>query len=158
MATRENHTGRRSDGRVLCETTLADAIEIGDEMLLDTVTNTVRPASTQADAGTLLGNQQNFRAARFGVAETAKLANEAGEVTVGTNLLNEYHVTAVSAVYRRGDTVGLNENGAGDALLNQTYIAIAAVGDATHKVVDDDAAARTRIKVRAIVGTLSNNS
>ena len=93
----------------------ATVIEIGDLIYLDT--DDGKPASSQADQGTKVANQQLFAEKFLGVAMQRSRAGDTDPIRVATTGVFEFDCT--SGTFELGQHVGLEENSGGDALLNQ---------------------------------------
>ena len=107
---------------VLAAVDAATVIEIGD--LVYQETDDVRPASQQADQGTKLANQELFSNKFLGVAMQRSRAGETAPIRVATTGVFEFDCP--NAAFELGDMVGVDENAAGDALLNQQVAKVAA--------------------------------
>ena len=97
-------------------------IEIGD--LVYQETDDVRPASQQADQGTKLANQELFSNKFLGVAMQRSRSGETAPIRVATTGVFEFDCP--NTAFELGDMVGVDENAAGDALLNQQVAKVAA--------------------------------
>jgi hypothetical protein len=93
----------------------ATVIEIGD--LLYQEIDDVRPAAAQADMGSEGSNQEVFAHQFLGVAMQRSRTGETGPVRVATTGVFEFDCP--SGAFELGDLAGVDENAAGDALLNQ---------------------------------------
>jgi hypothetical protein len=91
-------------------------IEIGDLVLQDV--DDAKPASTQTDQGSELANQQLFHDAFAGVAMQASRNGDTQPIRVATTGVFEFD--CLSTTLEVGDMMAADENGAGNALLNQT--------------------------------------
>ena len=107
---------------VLAAVDAATVIEIGD--LVYQETDDVRPASQQADQGTKLANQELFSNKFLGVAMQRSRAGETAPIRVATTGVFEFDCP--NTAFELGDMVGVDENAAGDALLNQQVAKVAA--------------------------------
>ncbi len=110
---------RTNDGTRLVPTTDADVVTIGDLMLYDESTDTVRPASTQADQLTPLANQILFVQNFVGIARTGKLATVAKQVSIDFESDGQYEYPAEAATFDIGEYLTISETAAGTALENQ---------------------------------------
>jgi hypothetical protein len=90
-------------------------IEIGDLVWLDT--DDAKHASSRADAGSPVANQTALAATFLGVAMQRSRAGDDAPIRVATTGVFEFDCP--SSVFELGNYVGANENGEGDALLNQ---------------------------------------
>lgn len=95
-------------------------IAVGDLLFLDT--DNAKPASAQDDQGSAAANQQLFHDVFFGIAMDASPAGVVNTIRVATTGTCEFD--CASASYEVGDLIGPTENGAGNALLNQSVIAV----------------------------------
>lgn len=93
----------------------AVGVEIGDLVYLDT--DDARPASSQADAGSVGLNQSTFKGGFLGVAMQASGVGEAGSIRIATSGVFEFDVDA--ATFELGDLLGAAENAGGDGLEDQ---------------------------------------
>lgn len=105
----------------------AIVVEIGDLLYLNT--DDVRPASSQADAGSEVANQETFADNFIGVAMQQSRSGDTADIRVATAGVFEF--ICASATYEVGDNVGVDENSDGDGLLDQT---VAAVTDAEYAI------------------------
>ena len=96
-------------------------IEIGDLVFLDT--DDVKPASATGYGASLAATQETFHDKFVGVAMQASRAGETTDVRVATSGVFEFEQAAASAEV--GTRIGVDDNGGGDALLNQQVIAVA---------------------------------
>ena len=110
---------RTSDGTRLVPTTDADLITIGDLMLYDESTDTVRPASTQADQLSALANQILFVQNFVGVARTGKLATVVKQISIDFESDGQYEYPAEAATYDIGEYLTISEDVAATGLENQ---------------------------------------
>lgn len=124
-------------------------IEIGDLVYLET--DDARPASTQSDQGTELGNQQLFHQKFAGVAMQASPSGEANPIRVATTGVFEFDCP--SATLEVGDLMGGDENAGGTALLNQTLVKVtnanAAIGRCAKRL--NPAGTRTLVDIVSTV-------
>ncbi len=104
----------------------ATVIEIGD--LIYQETDDARPASALADLGSEALNQEGLHDKFVGVAMQASPAGTAGQIRVATSGVFEFDCAA--AAFEVGALIGAKENTSGDALLNQTVKAAAALSSA----------------------------
>ena len=98
----------------------ATVIEIGDMVYLDV--DDARPASSQADQGTEVANQQLFHDNFAGVAMQASPSGSTAPIRVATTGVFEFD--CLSTTLEVGDLMASDENGAGTALLNQTVVKV----------------------------------
>lgn len=118
-------------------------ITIGQAVYL--ATGKVLPASSQADAGTLAGNQEAFHDAFVGFALEAATANQSALIPIATAGVME--LDCASATFEIGDSVGLSEDGGGTYLLPTTGIAVASRNLALGRCCEKVAVAATRVKI-----------
>jgi hypothetical protein len=90
-------------------------IEIGDLLWQDA--DDAKPASMQTDHGTETANQEALADAFLGVAMQRSRSGETSPVRVATTGVFEFDCP--SGTFKLGDLVGVDENTAGNALLNQ---------------------------------------
>jgi hypothetical protein len=100
----------------------ATVIEIGDLLWQDT--DDAKPASAQADQNSKPANQELLAHKFLGVAMQRSRAGETAPVRVATTGVFEMDCPAGS--FELGDMMGLDENEAGTALLNQQVIKVSA--------------------------------
>ena len=105
-------------------------IEIGDLVLLST--DDARPAAMQAVQGTKAATQAAFAAIFLGVAMQRSRSGETAPIRVATTGVFEYD--CASGTFELGDMVGVNENTAGNALLNQQVAKVTAAQNAIGRV------------------------
>lgn len=139
--------GSRKTTKILLAANTAE-IEAGDLVYL--ASNSVFPASSQADGGTAAQNQLDLVATFLGVSQHSSASGTTDAVLVDTGLDVEYGFTAASAVYRFGDLLGADENSGGDGIEDQSLIAAADFAHAIAIVTDDSASARTTVKCRLV--------
>ncbi len=96
-------------------------IEIGD--LVAQVSGAAVPASSFEDLGTEAGNQEAFHDTFLGVAMQCSPEGSTDPIRIATSGVFEFD--CLSAALEIGDLLGSDENGAGDALLNQTLAKVA---------------------------------
>jgi len=99
----------------------ATVIEIGDLVVMET--DDVRPASSVTYGASLAEAQENAHDKFIGVAMQASPAGQAGEVRVATTGVFAFDQAA--ATVQVGARMGVDDNAAGDTLLNQQVIAVA---------------------------------
>jgi hypothetical protein len=121
----------------------ATVIEIGDLVFLDT--DDIKPAAAQSDQGSEAGNQQLFHDGFAGVAMQASAAGDTHPVRVATTGVFEFDCAA--ATFEVGDLVGVDENGAGNALLNQSAAVVAGADAAIGRCAKRVDPAGTRVMV-----------
>lgn len=118
-------------------------IEIGD--LVYQSGGLAVPAWLLADLGTKAGNQEAFHDAFLGVAMQASPDGSTEPIRVATTGVFEF--TATSSTFELGDLLGVEENGAGDELLNQTVVKVATCNLAVGRCVKRCASASTKVLV-----------
>lgn len=125
-------------------------IEIGD--LVYQEADDVRPASQQADQSTITANQDLFSSKFLGVAMQRSRAGETAPIRVATSGVFEFDCP--STAFELGDMVGVDENAAGDALLNQQVAKVAAAKYALGRDAKRQSAATTvLVDIRSTVMT-----
>ena len=118
-------------------------IEIGDLVLLNT--DDAKPASMLVDQGTKAANQAAFAATFLGVAMQRSRSGENAPIRVATTGVFEFD--CASGTFELGDMVGLDENAAGNALLNQQVAKVTAAADAIGRVAKRQPVAGTSVLV-----------
>ena len=118
-------------------------IEIGDLVYLDT--DDAKPASAQDDQGTPTASQHLCHGTFAGVAMQASPAGEDRSIRVATTGVFEFD--CASDTFEVGDLLGPSENGAGNALLDQSAIAVSNVNAAIGRCAKRVAPAGTRVLV-----------
>jgi hypothetical protein len=118
-------------------------IEIGDLVLLDT--DDAKPASTMTDHGAKTTNQEAFATAFLGVAMQRSRNGETAPIRVATTGVFEFD--CASATFELGGMVGVDENAAGNALLNQQVATVAASKQAVGRVAKRQPTAGTSVLV-----------
>jgi hypothetical protein len=121
----------------------ATVIEIGDLVWLDT--DDAKPASSQADQGTEGANQQLFHDLFAGVAMQASASGDTQPIRVATTGVFEFD--CLSATLEVGDLMAPDENGGGNALLNQTVVKVATANAAVGRCAKRVHPAGTRAMV-----------
>jgi hypothetical protein len=125
-------------------------VEIGD--LVYQEVDDARPASRLTDQGTKLANQELFSSKFLGVAMQRSRLGETTPIRVATTGVFEFDCP--SAAFELGDLVGVDENAAGDALLNQQVAKVAAAKHAVGRDAKRQAAATTvLVDIRSTVMT-----
>jgi hypothetical protein len=99
----------------------ATIIEIGD--LVYQASGLARPASQLADLGTEAANQEAFHDAFVGVAMQASPAGSSDSIRVATSGVFEFDCLSTTAEV--GDLFGVDEDGTGTELLDQTVAKVA---------------------------------
>jgi hypothetical protein len=118
-------------------------IEIGDLVLLNT--DDARPASVLVDQGTKAANQATFASVFLGVAMQRSRSGETAPIRVATTGVFEFD--CASGTFELGDMIGLDENAAGNALLNQQVAKVTVAADAVGRVAKRQPAAGTSVLV-----------
>ncbi len=118
-------------------------IEIGDLVLLST--DDARPAAMQAVLGTKAATQAAFAAIFLGVAMQRSRSGETAPIRVATTGVFEYD--CASGTFELGDMVGVDENTAGNALLNQQVAKVTAAQNAIGRVAKRQPSAGTSVLV-----------
>jgi hypothetical protein len=126
-------------------------IEIGDLVLLDT--DDAKPASTLADQGAKTTNQEAFATGFLGVAMQRSRSGETAPIRVATTGVFEFD--CASGTFELGGMVGVDENAAGNALLNQQVAAVGASKQAVGRVAkrQPTAGASVLVDIRSTVMT-----
>ena len=93
-------------------------IEIGDLVYQDT--DDAKPASSQTDQGSKVANQSLFAGKFLGVAMQRSRAGDTDAIRVATSGVFEFDCT--SGTFELGQQLGPEENGSGDALLDQQVV------------------------------------
>jgi hypothetical protein len=128
---------------VIAAVDAATVIEIGD--LLYQETDDARPASSQADQLTKEANQALFTTKFLGVAMQRSRAGETAPIRVATTGVFEFDCP--SATFELGNLMGVDENAAGTALLNQQVTTVTQNADAIGRVAKRQATALTSVLV-----------
>ena len=105
----------------------ATVIEIGDLVWQDT--DDAKPASSRTDGGSETANQESFADTFLGVAMQRSRSGDTAPIRVATTGVFEFDCP--SDTFELGDLVGVDENAAGNALLNQQ---VAKVGDSRYAI------------------------
>lgn len=128
----------------------ATVIEIGDLVYLET--DDARPAGQQADQGSEAANQELFHDKFAGVAMQRKRAGETKSIRVATTGVFEFDTPSGTAEV--GELFGADENGGGNALLNQMVDQVATANLAIGRCVKRVNPADTKVLVE-IVSTVT---
>jgi D-alanyl-D-alanine carboxypeptidase len=126
------------------EVLTATVIEQGDCIWLDS--DDIKPASDSTYAGGLATSQELFVDNFLGVAAQRSRAGDTDPVRCNTTGVHEF--ICASATFELGDLVGMDDNAAPDALVNQQVIAVTDVARAIGRVAKREAAATTSVFVR----------
>jgi D-alanyl-D-alanine carboxypeptidase len=121
----------------------ATVVEIGDLLWQDG--DDAKPAAAQADQGTKTANQELLADKFLGVAMQRSRAGESEPIRVAASGVFEFDCP--SAAFELGDLVGVDENAAGTALLNQQVAKVAQSKYAIGRVARREPAATTRVLV-----------
>lgn len=124
----------------------ATVIEIGDLVYLDPGTSKPKPASAMIDQGSEALNQDAFQQYFLGVAEQQSRSGDAAKIRIAT--AGEFEFDCASATFNLGDLVGADENGDGNALLDQTVVGVTAETKAIGRAAQAEASATTKVLVR----------
>jgi hypothetical protein len=129
----------------------ATEIEIGDLLYQDT--DDAKPASSQADQGSLTANQTLFADNFLGVAMKRSRAGDTDPIRVATTGVFEFDCP--SGTFELGDMVGINEAAGGTSLEDQQVISVSAAEYGIARVAKRLSAAGTSvlIDVRSTVMT-----
>ena len=135
----------------------ATVIDIGDLLYWDS--NDLKPASSQADQGTEAANQRLFASKFAGVSADKSRSGDTKDAAFAT--CGEFECDCPSGTWEIGDLFAADENGTGDALLDQTVTKVTdvalAIGVCTKRVT----AASTKVTGRLfsrVAGELSLNA
>ncbi len=121
----------------------ATVIEIGDLLWQDT--NDAKPASDQTDQGSETANQDVFADNFLGVAMQRSRSGDTAAIRVAITGVFEFDCP--SATFELGDLIGADENGAGNALLDQQVAAVSISQYAIGRVAKREASAITGVLV-----------
>lgn len=127
-------------------------IEIGDLCYLEGVqggTKDLRPASAIPDQGSASANRVYFACRFLGHASQQHRANQdpADDRDLRVNTAGVHKYACASQVWEIGDRVGVSENAAGTALLDQTVVQVFADDEAIGRVARREATAKTEVYV-----------
>ncbi|MGD0519518.1 MAG: hypothetical protein ABSA26_18445 [Thermoguttaceae bacterium] len=128
---------------VIAAVDAATVIEIGD--LVYQETDDARPASSQADQNTKEANQELFTSKFLGVAMQRSRAGDTAPIRVATTGVFEFDCP--SGTFELGNLMGVDENAAGTALLNQQAVKVAQSNRAVGRVAKRESAATTGVLV-----------
>lgn len=129
----------------------ATAIEIGDLLWQDT--NDAKRASSQTDQGSEVANQEEFALNFLGVAMQRSRNGDTAPIRVATT--GVFEMDCPSDTFELGDALGVDEDGAGTALLDQQVASVALSKYAVGRVARREPSATTGvlIDVRSTVMT-----
>jgi hypothetical protein len=128
---------------VLASVGAGTVIEIGDIVYL--TGGAALPVASLVDLGTKTANQEAIHDNFLGVAMQASPDGASDPIRVATSGVFEF--LCPSASYELGDLVGVDENGSGDQLLNQTVAKVATPNLAVGRCVKKSGASSTRVMV-----------
>ena len=121
----------------------ATVIEIGDVVWQDT--DDAKPASSQADQGTETANQELLADNYLGVAMQRSRSGDTAPIRVATTGVFEFDCP--SGTFELGDFAGVDENTAGDALLDQQVASVSESRYAIGRIAKRQATAATSVLV-----------
>jgi hypothetical protein len=121
----------------------ATVIEIGDLLVQDV--DDAKPAAVLADHGTKAANQEAFASVFLGVAMQRSRSGETAPIRVATTGVFEFDCP--SGAFELGDMLGMDENAAGTALLNQQMTKVTVSKDAIGRVAKRQPVAGTSVLV-----------
>lgn len=124
----------------------ATIIEIGDLVYLDT--DDAKPASAQADQGTLAGNQELLHDKFAGVAMQRSRDGDTDPVRVATTGVFEFD--CASATFEVGALLGPVETSGGDALEDQKVVSVATANLAVGRCAKRLSQAGTKLLVDVV--------
>lgn len=137
-------------GGIMIPVDSATVVEIGDLLWLDT--DNAKPASDVSDQGTEAANQEWFHDRFLGVALDRSQDGETEEIRVATCGVWEFDCP--SGTYEVGDLLGVDENFAGSALLDQQVAKVATANLAVGRCVRRVPSADSRVRVAIVSSTL----
>jgi predicted RecA/RadA family phage recombinase len=141
--------GRLSQGPlhpILVPVDAPTVIAVGDLLWLDT--DDAKPAALQPDQGTEAANQELFHDRFLGVALQPSAAGETSDILVGTSGMFEFAM--LSGTAQLGELFGVDENAAGNGLLNQQVDQVAAPNLALGRCARHVAVATDRVWVEIV--------
>jgi len=106
------------------------AIEIGDLVYLDV--DNAEPASSQADQNSITANQQLLAGNFLGVAMQRSRPGDTDPIRVATTGVFEFD--CATATFELGNLMGVDENPAGNGLLDQQVVKVTAAQYAIGRV------------------------
>lgn len=118
-------------------------IEIGDLVWQDT--DDAKPAGDQDDAGSETANQELFADNFLGVAMQRSRSGDTDPIRVATT--GVFELDCPSGTFELGDLVGVDENAAGDGLLDQQVDSVSASAQAIGRVAKRVPVAATSVLV-----------
>ena len=121
----------------------ATVIEIGDLVWQDT--DDAKPASSITDQGSETANQEALADGFLGVAMQRSRSGETAPLRVATTGVFEFDCP--SDTFELGDMIGVDENAAGNALLNQQVARVEQSRYAIGRVAKRQSAASTSVLV-----------
>ncbi len=121
----------------------ATVIEIGDLLWQDT--DDAKPASGMTDQGRATANQDAFTGSFLGVAMQRSRSGDTAPIRVATT--GVFELDCPSGTFELGDLVGVDENAAGDALLDQQVDSVSTSQYAVGRVAKRESSATTSVLV-----------
>jgi hypothetical protein len=121
-------------------------IEIGD--VIYQASSLARPASALVDLGTEVANQEAVHDALVGVAMQASPVGSTDPIRVATSGVFEFDCLA--SVVEVGDLVGVDEDGSGLELMDQTVVKVATANLAIGRCAKRVNPAGTRVLVEVV--------
>jgi hypothetical protein len=121
----------------------ATVIEIGDLLWQDT--DDAKPASSRSDAGSEPANQEGMVNLFLGVAMQRSRNGDTAPIRVATTGVFEFDCP--NGTFELGDLVGINENAAGNALMNQQVVKVNLTRYAIGRVAKRQPTAATTVLV-----------
>jgi len=112
----------RPHGDLLIYMPTAASVAVYPGDLLYNQSGTVRPASSQADAGSEILNQRVFADKFFGVSNGQKLSSDAGTGAIPIIVGSQVEFNVASASYIEGELLAVDEASSGTALEDQLLV------------------------------------
>ncbi|HEY4759724.1 MAG TPA: hypothetical protein VIH42_04015 [Thermoguttaceae bacterium] len=128
---------------VIAAVDAATVIEIGD--LVYQETDDVRPASSQEDQDSETANQELFADKFLGVAMQRSRTGETAPIRVATTGVFEFDCP--SGTFELGNLIGVDEDAAGTALLNQQVAPVSLSKYAIGRVAKREASNTTNVLI-----------
>ncbi len=128
---------------VVADVDSATVIEIGDAVWQDT--DDAKPASSQADQGSETANQELLASRFLGVAMQRSRSGETAPIRIATTGVFEFDCP--SGTFELGDFMGVDENAAGNALLNQQLAKVSGSRYAIGRIAKRQSTATTGVLV-----------
>jgi hypothetical protein len=133
-------------------------IEIGD--LVYQATDDARPASALADQGSETANQEAFADDFLGVAMQRSRSGDTTPIRVATTGVFEFDCP--SSTFELGNLIGVDENAAGDALLDQQVAKVSdsryAIGRAAKREASNTTSVLVDIRSTVMTGGVEGSS